>query len=161
MIVISDTSPFIALLNINKIEILHTLYGKIIIPNRVREELFRNKFNQKAILELIGKEYLQVFELTDRILYHSLIQYLDSGESEAIALAVELNADLLLIDEKKGRLEAEKQGLKVIGTLGILIDAKRKDLISNLTDTIEELKSKIGFRLHPSLIEKVKLMVGE
>ncbi|HRG47577.1 MAG TPA: DUF3368 domain-containing protein [Leptospiraceae bacterium] len=161
MIVISDTSPFIALLNINKIELLHTLYGKIIIPNGVREELFRNKFNQKSILELLRKDYVQVFDLTDRILYHSLIQYLDAGESEAIALAVELNADLLLIDEKKGRIEAEKQGLKVIGTLGILIDAKRKGLISNLSDTIEELKSKIGFRLHPSLIVKAKLLVGE
>lgn len=161
MIVISDTSPFIALLNINKIEILHTLYGKIIIPNAVREELFRNEFNQKSILELLGKDYVQVFNLTDRILYHSLIQYLDAGESEAIALAVELNADLLLIDEKKGRIEAEKQSLKVIGTLGILIDAKRKGLISNLSDTIEELKSKIGFRLHPSLILKAKLLVGE
>jgi predicted nucleic acid-binding protein len=161
MIVISDTSPFIALLNINRIEILHTLYGKIIIPNGVKDELFRNKFNQKSILELIEKEHLQVFELTDRILYHSLIQYLDSGESEAIALAVELSADLLLIDEKKGRLEAEKQGLRVIGTLGILIDAKRKGLISNLSNTIEELKSKIGFRLHPSLIVKAKLLVGE
>lgn len=161
MIVVSDTSPFIALLNINQIYLLYTIFGKVIIPPIVKDELFENIYTRKSILDLIEKKHLQISNLKDRIFYHSLIQYLDSGESEAIALAVELNADLILIDEKKGRIVAEKNGLKVIGTLGILIEAKKRKLIPNLSDCIEELKIKIGFRLEETLIQKAKLIVGE
>ncbi len=161
MIVVSDTSPYIALLNINLIYLLYTIFGKVIIPQSVKEELFENIYTRKSILDLIEKEHLQILDLKDKILYHSLIQYLDSGESEAIALAIELNADLILIDEKKGRITAEKNGLKVIGTLGILIEAKNRKLISSLSNCLEELKNKIGFRLEEDLIQKAKLIVGE
>lgn len=85
---------------------------------------------------------------------------LDLGESESIVLAIEQQADYLVIDEKLGRIAAKEQGLKIVGILGILIEAKQKGLIISVKEQIEKLQD-IGFRLHPTLIAKVLDGVGE
>jgi hypothetical protein len=84
-----------------------------------------------------------------------LQQTLDRGEAEAIALAMELQADLTLLDERDGRKLAKALGLKVIGVLGILLRANKEGKLSSLPDVINALVETAGFRIQPDLLAKV------
>ena len=86
---------------------------------------------------------------------------LDKGEAEAIALATEIQADVLLIDEREGRSFARQAGLPVRGVLGILIRAKAKAEIDSVRAEIEALRSRAGFFVAPSLEAEVLRNVGE
>lgn len=146
MIIISDTTPLRYLIQIEKVDILEKLFGKIIIPEKVAEELQRAKTPQKvkdliqsnpAWLE-IRKADLSVFTPQKRI---------DDGEREAFALAIELNADAVLLDDKSATSEAERLSLKVIPTFTILEGAAESGLI-DLRQTIDDIR-KTSFRLPP------------
>ena len=78
----------------------------------------------------------------------------DSGEAEAIQLATEQNATLLLIDDRKGRKTAKKRGIHIIGTGGVLIVAKKAGLLAEVSPVLKELAS-IGYRLSPALCERI------
>jgi uncharacterized protein len=84
-----------------------------------------------------------------------LKQTLDKGESEAIALAVELKADWTLLDEREGRKVAKSLGLKVTGILGILLCAKQAGELESLQPVIDNLISKAGFRIAPELLAQI------
>ena len=114
---------------IGQINLLGLLYGKIIVPVSVWEEflaLEKFGFYPKTILEAVD---LQVLTPQNQALVEILKEQLDAGESEAIVLAKEINADLLLLDERLGTTLARKMGLKTTGILGILIEAKNQNLI--------------------------------
>lgn len=115
MIVVSNSSPLIAGADIGLGPIFEALFGEIFIPPAVRQEVFTRQPQPSWI--------------TERALIHSgvpgLLQgRLGAGEREAIALSIEMNADLLLIDELAGRRTATSLGLRVMGTLGVLLRAK-------------------------------------
>lgn len=86
---------------------------------------------------------------------------LDPGESEAIALSVETKAELLLIDERKGRDVARQMGVDSIGLLGVLIEAKGRDVIQNVKPVLESLKRDAGFWISEELFDRVLREVGE
>ncbi len=114
MIVVSDTSPITNLLKIGKIDLLQQIFGEVIIPVGVYEELTRIPA-QKEKIENIN--WIKKHNARDETLISNLLKLLDKGESESIALAIELDADYLLIDERKGRKVANEYGLTITGIL--------------------------------------------
>lgn len=86
---------------------------------------------------------------------------LDIGEAEAIALAKEIGADLLIIDERLGRDVARREGLKITGVLGIVLEAKQSGLISTVRPILDELIQIARFRIDPKLRDEVIQLAGE
>ena len=96
-----------------------------------------------------------VVAVADRSLVSSLAGQLDMGEAEAVALAVEQRADLLLVDERRGRAVAANLGLKVIGLLGVLLEAKSKGHLPRLRPVLDDLISKAGFWISNALYDSI------
>ena len=135
MIIISDTSPIVTLWQLGHLELFHMLYGEVVIPPEVELEIRGEQHPDSAIA---------IFEAVAgwlRVLKPQSIEPilgLDPGETAAIALAKELNADFLVIDEKTGRKLAAQQGVRIIGTVGVLELAADAGLI-DLPSIFEEL----------------------
>ncbi|MFN7338384.1 MAG: DUF3368 domain-containing protein, partial [bacterium] len=92
---------------------------------------------------------------------NQLLNKLDRGESEGIILALELGADILILDERKGRKVARYLGLNITGILGVLLEAKQKELIMNIKPIVDQLISKAEFRISETLYRKVLTIAGE
>ena len=125
MIVIADTTPIITLMKLGRLDLLERLFGIVTVPNAVYEELVENsKYSVEAQI-IVKCSFLKRCEVSDRQSIKILREVvgLDAGESEAIALAEETVADLLIIDERKGRRVAKQMELKITGTIGILLQA--------------------------------------
>lgn len=157
MPVVSNTSPILNLAMVDQLTLLHQQFGKILIPNLVLEELkvSEDRPGSQAIREAISAGWIQIREVSNQPLTQLLQQTLDKGESEAIALAVELKADWTLIDEREGRKVAKSLGLKVTGILGILLRAQQAGELESLQPVIDNLISKAGFRIAPELLAQI------
>ena len=153
MIIISDTSPITSLLKINKIEVLEKIFKKVIIPEAVHNEL---KLTHLEIPAFISTQHVKNKEYVN-----ALLSELDTGEAEAIALAKELNAELLLIDEHLGREIAEREGIQIIGLLGVFLIAKKRGIINSIKKIISLLESEANFWLSDSLKNEVYKLAGE
>lgn len=151
MIVVSDTSVISGLVQSGYLHVLQ-------IPNRVHLELQDLNAEFRHKLEL---DWIEIKEVPSTSLLNELTEVLDPGEAEAIVLATELGADLLLIDEIKGRAVATQMGLSVIGTLGALAEAKEKNYITAVKPIIDILIDQCGFWIKPSLVERVLKSVNE
>ena len=150
MIVISDTSPLNYLILIDYQDVLPTLFGQIIIPQAVLNELQHAKTPEKIKNWIATKPtWLEVRNV--RVSPINKLENLDYGEREAIFLAEELGADAILIDEKDGRREAAKLGFITIGTLSVLDRAAETGLIS-FTEAIDKLR-KTPFREPKQIVE--------
>ena len=106
-------------------------------------------------------DWIEIHDVLTTSLLIELKDVLDAGEAEAIVLATELRADLILIDEIRGRAVATQMGLNVIGTLGALAEAKEKNYIAAVKPIIDILVNQCGFWIKPSLIERVLKSVNE
>lgn len=153
MIVVSDTSPLTGLLTIGQSDLLTKLFGDVVIPPAVRAELLRTH----PVLPV----WLRVQALRDNAKVALYARSVDRGEAEAIALAEELHADHLLIDERKGRRLAQQQGLPVLGLLGVVVLAKRKRLISSARELLDRLDREAGVYLGEHLKEAALKRIGE
>jgi uncharacterized protein len=154
MVIISDTTVISNLAQINELDLLKTLYSEVIIPKSVRAELQTLIDGNTIPEEILIPEWLVIKAPINTSKVGELLNTLDLGESEAIALSLELKADYLLIDEKQGRLVAVENNIKVIGTLGILLEAKNQKLINSVKDKMDQLKA-IGFWISNSIYQKV------
>jgi predicted nucleic acid-binding protein len=149
MIVVADTSPLNYLIRLGHIDVLRQLYGRILIPHAVHHELLRLK--APAAVRTWAANPPEWLELLSPSTTPTQSQSrLDPGESEAIALAEELHADWLLIDDAAGRDHAVAIGLQTIGTLGILREAAREGLL-DLRVEVVRLRS-LGFYVSDILI---------
>lgn len=153
MLVVSDTSPISALLQIGRAELLRDLFQTVCIPRAVYDELAR--------FHSVIPAFIEVRDVLDRTRVQVLQSDLDVGEAEAIVLAMQMKADHLLIDERRGRVAAAAAGVPVIGLLGVLLLARHRSLITSLKDCLVDLQSKAGFYLSPTLVEKALAAVGE
>jgi uncharacterized protein len=157
----SNTSPISNLIIIGEISLLQQIYPKVLIPPAVHSELTRLPDLQPTMISLLDASWLDLQAPTNLQLLDTLNQTLDPGEAEAIALAVELGADRLLIDERLGRRIAASYGLKLRGLLGILIHAKQQRLIPVLKPILDRLINQAGFRVSQVLYDRTLQEVGE
>lgn len=165
MIVVSNSSPLIALAKIGEFNLLHSLYEELSIPQAVREEVVvigenPDEKNRPGSEELRAANWIRRVQVSNLAAVRLLRERLDGGESEAIVLALELNADLLLIDEARGRRVARAQGINTSGTVGTLVAAKRQGLILEVTPILDYLINS-GFRMSQQLYQTARKLVGE
>ena len=148
MIVVSDTSALTNLLAIRREWLLERLFGTVVIPPAVHEELRAAHSLLPAFLEIRNvRDSSKVAVLLD--------ERLDPGEAEAIVMAEEIGADYLLIDESAGRAVAVRRGLDIMGLLGVLGRAKRNGLIAAVRPEIEALEATAGFWISEKLREQI------
>lgn len=158
---VSDTTAITNLAAIGRLDLMRSLLGQVCIPHEVYRELTRHGDRIPGAREVRTCEWIQVRDVAGRELADSLTPPLDLGEAEAIALALELDAHVLIIDEQAGRRTAKALGLNIIGLLGLLIEAKRRSLIPAVAPILDELQQKAGFRLGAALRERVLQAVDE
>jgi predicted nucleic acid-binding protein len=138
VIVVSDTSPILNLAAVSKLALLRDLYEEIVLPPAVEQELSRNGIE-------ITATWMRVEKAKDQRAVAALLQHLDPGEAEAIVLAGEIGAGMLLVDEKRGRRIAMERGLEVTGLLGMLAEAKARRLIPECRPILDEMIRISGF----------------
>lgn len=161
MMIVSDTTPLIGLASIGRLDLLQELFGEVYIPQAVFDETVTfGRENSKAKQLVLNANWIHVVEVKDRLAVNVLLDEMDLGEVETIVLASEMNANWVLMDEKKGRRKLSQLNIPKIGTLGILLKAKELNLISFLKPEIEELQ-KSGFSISPLLVEEILDAAGE
>lgn len=160
MIVVSNTSPISNLAAIGQLGLLQQLYSNVIIPLAVYQEILETGNTDPATLAIQNLNWIQTRSVTNLPLLQTLQMNLDPGEAEAITLAVELNADRLIIDERRGRNEAIQVGLQVTGLLGILLAAKQQGLIPLIQPILDDLIAN-GFWVRKELYTEVLVLAGE
>ena len=150
MIVVADTTPLNYLILIGHAEVLSDLYRRVLIPQAVFEELHAQSA-PTVVRAWVSNHpsWLEVQQVS--FISDAALEALDAGEREAIMLAEQVSADLLLIDEREGRREAIRRNLSVTGTLGVLDEAAERGLI-NLPEAIEQLRQ-TSFRASPQLLQ--------
>lgn len=161
MIVVSDASPLIALAAVGRLELLHRLYGEVLIPEAVYREVTTSAPHAIGAEEVKAAEWIRVQPVRERTLVVALSLELDAGEAAAIALAVESGADLLLMDERRGRLAAVRLGTHVIGVLGVLIEAKKTGMLPEVRPLLDALERNAGFHIGAALYRRVLSAAGE
>ena len=143
MIVVSDTSPITNLVDIGHLELLRTLFGVVLVPREVFREL--------AAGAIALPEWIEVRDVHDRTRVADLESRLDLGEAEVLVLAIETRANLVLVDERRGRTVAKGLGVRTIGVLGILLRAKSEGHINAVAPLLDELIHTAGFYVSAAL----------
>lgn len=159
-VVISDTSPVRALGHLGHIDWLEHLFTQVVVPPTVSLELL-NPAPSLSPLDVSIYPFFQVQSPSNVARVSQLTTVLDQGEAEAIALAEELRADLILIDESAGRAVAIQTGLVVQGTLGILLRAKQAGLCIEVRPLLDRLQQEINFFVSPGLRASILQQAGE
>lgn len=164
MIIVCDTSPITNLAAIGQLDILRQLYVEIIIPTAVYNEMVKVDKVVPGAVEVQTLSWIQTQTVVDAQKVTKLqINHdnIDLGEAEAIILALELKANLLLMDERRGRALAASYGINVTGLLGVLLQAKRIGLISSVKPLIDQLIEQVDFRVSHQLYMTVLQSTGE
>lgn len=153
---VSNTGPLIVLYETGLLPVLCQMYGEVLVPLAVYNEISRV---EEGVKLFDVNPWIRVVEVKGKELVRVLLAFLDEGEAEAITLAKESNLPILL-DERKGRRIAKSLGVRVEGTLGLLVRAKRRGLVSSVRELIKQILLK-GYYLSQELIEEVLRMAGE
>ena len=162
MIIVSDTTPIISLLKINRLDLLEKLFGEVLIPDAVYEELTTDKRFIDEAKQITKASYIKSVSILDSEAVRTLKMEtgLDQGESEAIVLTNELKADILLMDEVKGRTVSKQMGITIMGTIGLLLSAYEDDLLTSddvrkCMDDLQRSGRHIGKRYYQILLDRL------
>ena len=160
MIIVSDTTPISELAKVDHLDLLPKLFGKVVIPQGVFDELQVGEHPAAKLVQNLS--WLEVVTVDNQQLVRELQQSfkLDLGESEAIALAEEIRASQLLINERAARKVAMARKLPLIGTVGILLLAKRRGLLDIVKDVLDEMQAQ-GMRISDRLYVQVLTLAQE
>lgn len=161
MIVVSNTSPLTNLAAIGRFELLRELYGAVHIGDGVWEELNSGGRPHPGSQEVAEADWVRRHTVQGRELVTALRRDLDRGESETIALALEIGGDLVLMDEREGTHHARRLGLRTLGVVGLLIEAKAKAQIDRIQPELVALRQRAGFYLSESVFQRALDLAGE
>ena len=161
MIVVSDTSPILNLSRIGRLDLLPRLYQRVLVPPAVASELTASAEDLPSAPNLLALPWLSVENVIDISRVRALRTELDAGEAETIVLALERNASLLLVDERRGRRIASTAGLRVMGLLGVVAAAKQAGLIEAAKPVIDDLIHQARFWVAKSLYDEVLAELDE
>lgn len=152
--IVSNSSPIIHLAKIGKLELLKDFYEIVVVPEAVyRECTMEGK--ERAEVELIrNADWLKISQANDKKLVKLLQSSIDDGESEAITLALEIGADLILLDDSDAREKARLYDLRITGTIGILLRAEKEGKLSSIKETLEKLRI-TGFWIDTKLMSRL------
>ncbi|MFV9689412.1 MAG: DUF3368 domain-containing protein [Desulfobacteria bacterium] len=153
--IVSNTTPISNLLHIDKISLLAELFGTVYIPEAVRNEVNVVFSSCEEWQKCVEEEQIIIGPISNTILAKQMVPFLHQGEAEAICLGLEKKAKLCLIDDKDARTIAELNGLRVTGTLGILLKAKKTGSISSVKPLIDRLRAEHHFWIRQDMYQKV------
>lgn len=157
MPIVSNTSPILNLAIINELVLLKEQFDSILIPQAVEEEL-RIKENLPGCDEIktaIDEGWIKVLEAKDKDKIQLLNRELDKGEAEAITLALQVKANMLLVDEREARTVSKSIGLKVTGIIGVILKAYKHGQVESIKFILDELINKAGFRIRDSFYNQI------
>jgi predicted nucleic acid-binding protein len=163
-VVISDASPLVHLSAIGRFGLLKEIYLQLLIPPAVWKEVVvdgKGRAGQSEVTAGIEAGWILIQAPTSDFNQRPELSGLDPGEAEALALALEIKADLVLLDEVRGRAAARKLFLRAVGTLGVLIEAKRKGLVSRVAEELQKLRTHSQLHLTTELEQQVLSLAGE
>jgi predicted nucleic acid-binding protein len=161
VIVVSDSSPLVTLSAVGHLDLMRTLFTTVLIPDAVYREVVAHGEGRAGATEVHDASWIRRESAENISLVHALTLSLDVGEAEAIALALERDADLVLLDERRGRQQAERMGLTITGTLGILVEAKRQNLIAEVRPILDALRAEADFWIADALYQRILDLAGE
>jgi uncharacterized protein len=160
--VISNASVLIALSSIGMLSLLRERFPEsIVVPEAVWREVVDEGAERPGASEVSKANWIEVHKVNDKGMVGLLRAELDEGEAESIALAHEVSADVVLLDERDARQAAMRMGLKVLGTVGILLWGKQAGKLMNLRELLDALRFQGKFRISQRLYERVILEAGE
>ena len=156
--IISNTTPIISLLKVDKLYLLKELYEKVIVPVAVYLEIENDK-DKPYYQDLTQIDWIEIQEIRNPDAKAYFLD-LDDGEAEVLILAKELNADLVIMDELMERRYSKQLGFNLTGTIGILLKSKENGLIISIKDLLTKLVKK-GTWLNSKLVSKVIKLANE
>ncbi len=153
--IVSNSTPLINFAAISRLDILERLFGTVVIPPAVEYEVLKCSSHYPSMTAIRQEKFIEKQGINNTMLRDALILDLDPGEAEAIALALEQKADLLLLDEIAGRTIAESYQLAFTGSIGCLIEAKRAGIIPALRPLLDAMRQEARFWLNPRLYARI------
>lgn len=159
MIVVSDSSPLITLASVGELELLRKLFGEVLIPEQVWDEVVQA--DRAGADDVIGAEWMRRVSAPDDSFLLVLRSELDPGEAEAIAVAYDFKADTLLLDERSARKLAIGMGFNVLGVAGVLLQAKQGGFLQRIRPVLHRMRTLGRFRVSTKLYEETLRDAGE
>jgi predicted nucleic acid-binding protein len=159
-VVVADSGPLIALAICGHLELLNEVFDSIHIPQAVWEETTADRTRPGSIaIAAYVQAHAQIHTNRDDAIYAAAFQHLDEGESQALSLAHALGCGVLM-DERRGRQHAKRQGLPLFGVLGVLLQAHRSGRIKKLAPILQQLQTN-GYRISQELVNATLKLSGE
>ena len=162
MIVVSDAGPLVYLGGVGRLALLRDLFGRVVVPQQVWDEVVGVGAERPGSAEAAAAaaSWIDIRTPSPSPLTERLSEVLGTGEAAAIGLCLELRAELLLCDDLGARRLAAAQGIRVVGTLGLLVRGKRAGLLDAVRPILEAMVA-MGLRVSPDLVEEILVLAGE